>query len=283
MAVITIPGVYDIPNDEYHRDPVPGGSLSSTGARKLLPPSCPALFRYEQDNPPAPRQTFDFGTAAHKEVLGVGSELVVVDADDWRTKKAREQRDEAHARGAVPLKRTEYDQVLAMAGALRAHPIANALLNPARGRAEQALFWRDEPTGVWRRALVDWLAAIGTRRPIIADYKSTVRADPDSIQRTVHAYGYHCQAGWYLDGALALGYPDDTAFVFICQEKTPPYLVTVVELDGVALKVARARNRQAIEIYRDCTTTGHWPGYSDDIALIPLPAWAERRELEEIA
>ena len=32
-------GVYDIPEDLYHRDPVPGGSLSCSGAKKLLPPS----------------------------------------------------------------------------------------------------------------------------------------------------------------------------------------------------------------------------------------------------
>ena len=30
---ITEPGVYDIPATAYHRDPVVGGSLSSTGAR----------------------------------------------------------------------------------------------------------------------------------------------------------------------------------------------------------------------------------------------------------
>lgn len=38
---ITEPGVYDLPAEVYHADPVEGGSLSSTGARKLLPPSCP--------------------------------------------------------------------------------------------------------------------------------------------------------------------------------------------------------------------------------------------------
>ncbi len=32
---ITVAGVYDIPADVYHADPVEGGSLSSTGARTL--------------------------------------------------------------------------------------------------------------------------------------------------------------------------------------------------------------------------------------------------------
>ena len=36
----------------------------------------------------------------------------------------------------------------------------------------------------------------------------------------------------------------------------------------------RELNRLAIEIYRDCTEAGVWPGYSDEIELISLPAWA---------
>ena len=43
--VITEPGVYDVPFDEYLRDPVPGGSLSTSGARLLLD-TCPAIFDY---------------------------------------------------------------------------------------------------------------------------------------------------------------------------------------------------------------------------------------------
>ena len=69
---ITAPGVYDIPAEDYHRDPVPGGSLSSTGARKLLPPSCPAKFRYEQDNPPTPTAALDFGQAPGLDPVDLG-------------------------------------------------------------------------------------------------------------------------------------------------------------------------------------------------------------------
>jgi len=35
-TVIRRPGLYDLPEHIYHADPVPGGSLSSTGARRLL-------------------------------------------------------------------------------------------------------------------------------------------------------------------------------------------------------------------------------------------------------
>jgi hypothetical protein len=170
-----------------------------------------------------------------------------------------------------------------MAAAIRKHDIASALLHPDHGQPEQAIFWQDTETSVWRRALIDWLPELGHGRPIAVDYKTTVSAEKDAIRKSVARYGYHQQDPWYLDAVQAIGYPPDTAFVFIFQEKQAPYLVTVVQLDDTARAIGRERNRRALEVYRDCTATGIWPGHSNDIESISLPAWAERRELEEIA
>jgi hypothetical protein len=278
--VITAPGIYDIPNDVYHADPVPGGSLSSTGARRLLPPSCPALFRYEQLHGQPPKRVFDFGTAAHGIVLGSGPELVRVDAPNYLTKKAQAARDDARTRGAVPLLPHEYEQVQAMAEAIRQHPAARALFAEASGQPEQSLFWQDQRTGVWRRARLDWMPFATGRRMVVPDYKTAVSAAPSAIAKAVHSFGYHQQAAWYLDGVKALG-GGDAAFVFVVQEKTPPYLVTVVELDPLALRIGRERNRQAIDLYRRCLTANDWPAYSDSIESISLPAWAENQHLQE--
>jgi hypothetical protein len=62
------------------------------------------------------------------------------------------------------------------------------------------------------------------------------------------------------------------------QEKTPPYLVAVYELDALAMEAGRARNRRAAEMFRDCTEAGVWPGYSSEVELISLPPWATRIE-----
>lgn len=277
--MIDQPGVYDIPADEYHADPVEGGSLSSSGARLLLPPSCPALFKHRRESPQPPKREYDFGHAAHKLVLGEGADIVIVRADNWRTNAAKEQRDTAYAAGKVPLLEDEYEKAVEMAAAVRTHSIANALLQ--RGKAEQTLVWQD-PSGVWRRALVDWLPT-HSGRPILVDYKTTQSADLNSIRKSVANFGYHQQAPWYLDGFTALGLGEKPAFVFIFQEKTAPYLVTVVQLDDVALQVGRALNQQAIEIYRDCTEADLWPTYTQDIELVSLPRWAQHAYLEDIA
>lgn len=278
---ITEPGVYDLPAEVYFADPVEGGSLSSTGARRLLPPHCPALFDHERRNGQQHRPEFDFGHAAHREVLGVGQELRLLDHPDFRSKAARDERDEAYADGAVPLLAADYERVQAMAEAIRQHPVAARLFAPGSGRPEQTLIWRDADTGVMRRAMLDWLPeTVPGRRLIVPDYKTCQKADPESIARSVHTYGYHQQGAQYIDGVKTLGLaPDGAAMVFAFQEKTAPYLVHVVELDAAALQIGRKRNRRALQIYAECTATGVWPGYADDsVSFISLPAWAEKQE-----
>ena len=271
---VTEPGVYDLPEFIYHADPVPGGSLSQSGAKKLLS-TCPARFRYEQDNPPGPTRAMELGTAAHKLVLGVGADLVEVEAKDWRSKDAKEAADAARARGAVPLLSEEMRTVEAMAEALSQHPIARALLNRDAGTPEASLFWRDDETGVMLRSRFDFLPDRGVRdRLLVSDYKTCVSAHPDKFQKSAYDFGYFQQAAWYLSGVRALGLADDAAFVFIAQEKAPPYLVSVFDVDFVALDYGHSRNREAIDLFAECVAANHWPGYADDVVTLRLPRWA---------
>jgi hypothetical protein len=286
-------GVYDgMPDDVYHGDPVPDGSLSSSGARLLLPPSCPAKFDWERKHGRAPKRAWDIGHAAHERVLGVGPELVVVQtgtkdgptgpAEDYKTKYAQQHRDEIRAAGAVPVLLAELEAVEDMAKAIRQDPIARVLFDPdLGGRPEQSLFWLDPQFDVWRRARLDWLPAQrDDGRLIVPDYKSCTSAEPNSIERSVASYGYHQQDDWYRDALRALGLAEDPAFVFVFQEKTPPHLITVVELDAPSRRVGRRRNTQALEVFAECSATGVWPSYVDDVALISLPPWELTRNGE---
>jgi hypothetical protein len=83
------------------------------------------------------------------------------------------------------------------------------------------------------------------------------------------------QAAWYLDLARDLGHPAE-AFAFIVQEKTAPYLVSVVELDRAAVDRGRELNQRALERFRDCRDADLWPGYiqDDTFVTVPLPRWA---------
>lgn len=254
-----------MPELDYHAHP----ALSASGAKRLIA-TCPAIYKWERDNPPEPKREYDHGHAVHGLILGIGEPVVVVQAANWRTNAAKEQRDEAHAAGHVPVLAADWAEAQAAADAVKAHPIAGALL--ATGVAEQSVFWRDERWGIDRRTRFDWLTTIGDR-PCIVDVKTANTADPRAFGRKAYDFGYDIQDTFYRDAAEALGHPDP-AFLFIVVEKTRPYPVTVVELDAEAKRIGRARTDRALEIYRDCTAADTWPGYTSEIELVSLPRYA---------
>lgn len=280
---VTEPSVYlDMPDATYHADPVIGRSLSHSGAKALLPPSTPAMFKHYRDNGRPPKQAFDFGHAAHKKVLGVGAEIVGVDAADWRTKKAQEQAKEIRARGAIPLLQHQVTTVEEMAAALREHPTASKLLRPDLGTPEVSFFWRDDLTGICLRCRIDWLPHAHDGRMILVDYKTTDCADPDKFGKAAMNFSYYMQDPWYRTAVRACTDTDDVAFLFVVQEKTPPYLVNVIQLDVAAHRIGGLLRRRAIGIYQECTDSGEWPGYGDNINPASLPAWFERQYEEDL-
>lgn len=281
--VLDEPGQYGgVTPDDYHADPVPGGSLSSSGARDLLPPSCPALFRHRQLHGEPPKTVFDLGHAAHRLILGAGGGVVEIEADDWRTKAAKTARDEARAAGYTPLLSHQIATVHAMADALRSHPEAAALLAPGSGDPEQVIIWQDPDTGVWCRAMFDWLRhRPPAGRRIVVDYKTTTSAEPSEINKATGRYGYHQQASWYADAVRSVD-GQSPGFVFIFQEKDPPYLVTVAELDPVARRIGEHRNHWARQIYARCSADDRWPPYVEGIHEIQLPRWVEIEQGEGI-
>jgi hypothetical protein len=275
--VITEPCVLDgLPERVYLSDPVEGGSLSFSGAKALLPPSCPAKFKYQRDNGRPPKAAFDLGHAVHSMVLGNGEPIVVVDAANWMTKAAKEQRAAAYADGHVPLLTAEYERAQAAAKAVAAHNDAGELFSVGIG--ERSLFWQDHKHGIWRRARPDWMRERNGRL-IVVDLKTCQSAEPDAIAKTVMNLRYHQQHAWYLDGVRALDLGPDPTFLFVFVEVDPPHLITVCELDGAAVATGEAANDRAMALYAECTATDTWPPYTTDIPVISLPPWALSKEI----
>jgi hypothetical protein len=264
------PGLYDIPAELYHSDPIPGGSLSSTGARKLVK-DCPAKFKYWSEHPEAPKKEFDLGTAAHTLLLDNGPELVVVNAEKWTTNAVKAEVAAIRSEGKTPLKPSELRQVKAMVAAVRVDLEASALLEPSSGVAEQSAFWDDN--GVWRRARFDWLRNDGQ----IVDYKTARSCRREDLEKAFNEHGYHQQQEWYLDAGIALDLIDpQKPFQFVLQEKEPPYLVVVTTCDPMARGIGRHLNEVALNTYAICRDRGEWPGYLPN-PMTALPNWVERQ------
>lgn len=254
------PGIYDaVPEAEYHAD----SALSQSQAKTLL--DCPARYRYELDHPRPPREVFDVGHAAHALILGVGAPTVVIDADSWRSKAAKEAADEARAEGKTPLLRAAAIQVEGMAEAVLANAGARAILE-APGASEQSLWWDDE--GVPCRARIDRLTEVA-----LVDLKTTVDASPDGFGKSCANYGYDVQHVAYTRAVEAIT-GQALPFVFIAVEKEAPHFVGLYTLPGDAIDRGSRRWFQALDTYKQCTETGDWPAYGDDIRPVTWPRWA---------
>jgi hypothetical protein len=284
--VIDEAGVYSgMPASVYHADPVPGGSLSSTGLRKLTEPSTPAAFKEWRENPPLPTAAFNFGHAAHKEVLGEGGELVTFPKVDGRTREGKAVRAEmgaALAAGKIVLTEEEYAVVKAMAAKLQEHRLAMALLTG--GTSEAAMFWRDPETGTWCRSMVDKLREPRNGRLMCVDYKTADSAHPDKFCRKAWDYGYPQQDDHYSTGCRILGLAERVDFAFVVQEKYSPYLVNVVQFNDNDRAIGRLLNRRAIHTYVRCMETSEWPGYGDGrtATVLTTPSYIEYRYLDQI-
>jgi hypothetical protein len=267
-------GLYPgIPDSVYHADKT---SLSSSWARKLLPPSCPALFEYALRQPPENSRVYDIGKATHRMVLGVGEAIEIIDAPDFKTKAAQDKRDLAYDAGKIPLLKSDLDAAQRMAGAVHSHELAGALL--ASGEPELSGYWHDAETEVRLRFRPDWLTDPRKGRRIIVDVKTAQTASPREFEGSMARYGYAIQAAWYLAGAQALELDEEPLFLFIVVDKHPPHLVSVSEVQPDALAYGARQMRRAINTYYECRTSGQWPSWGNDVYLIGLPKWVYASE-----
>lgn len=287
---ITEPGHYDLTEVDYHRDPVVGGSLSSSGARTLVNET-PLHFRYQRDHPRPPKKEFDFGHAAHLVVTGSGSPIIEVPHDSWRTNASKDAAAAARAQGGTPLLTHDVEHVEAMAEVLRRHPVAGPLLM-REGLGEQSFVARDPESGVMCRIRVDWMPKVAAgERLILVDYKSAADADPRHFPASMGRWGYHCQGPFYIDVLHWLGLtagpdgaPIEPLFLLVAQEKEPPYAVSLDRPDDTAVEWGRVVNRKARDLFRQCQETGQWPGYEARVHDLSLPGWQLRNyEIAEAA
>lgn len=269
------PGLYGgIPADEYHA--APG---ASQGRLKVLRDKSPAHLKWEMDHPPEPTPAKRLGTAIHDAVL-----LPDVFRRKWKRAPAVDKRTkagkamwiafEAEHPNAQVLKPDEYDTVLGVSHAVRAHPQARELLT---GDAEQSAWWMDPETGVLCKGRFD---VVGP--PRIVDLKTTRDASPRVFEKDIYTLGYYLQGGWYLTGARELGL-DVREFVFIAVEKVPPYGVAMYRLSDDAIRAGQEELRPLLKWYAQCERLGHYPGFPDDIQEIGLPAWSWNQIAERAA
>lgn len=174
--------------------------------------------------------------------------------------------------GAVTvLSEADYLSALRARDAVWAHPMAKQLLS-GHGEAEVSLSWADDETGIPCKARLD------RRSPHIAggaivDLKKTRDASKRAFERAIYTYGYHLQAGWYIDGCHDVGLAAEH-FVIIAQEDFPPYATAVYRVNEAAIDAGRETMRPLVRLYAECVEKNEWPGYAPDVRDVFLPDYA---------
>lgn len=277
-------GIHDISADDYHADPAPAPSLSSTLARLILNRSprhaWTAHPRLNPDHEGKDSKAFDIGRAAHRAVLGKGGDFVAYPEEllaangAASTKAAKDWADQVRANGMTPVKADEAEAVNDMAGEIMGRlAFMDITFPPARSELTAIA----QIDGIWCRAMIDH-APEDPRHPLW-DIKTTMDASPQAVMRSVMSYGYDIQAAHYCDvWKAATG--EDRKFRFVFVEKEAPHECCVVELGGDSMVMARKRARRAREMWAHCMTTGQWPGYPAEIVQIDLPEFYQARWLE---
>ena len=274
---ITKPGIYQMDLAAYIADPAPLPSLNASAAHTLLEQSPRhAWYRSPRLNPNHEREDssrLDLGTIAHALLLeDDSSRVVVVDAEDWRTKAAKEERDNARLLGQLPILKQDHQSVLEMVGIARDAIAKSELAEPfADGIPEQTLIW--ETQGVWCRSRPD-KASRDWR--VLFDYKTAAgSAHPSAWGRSaIVRFGYDIQAQLAIQGVECLCDPRDCRFVFIVQEIEPPYAVSFVSLSPAWLALANEKLHLAMSLWKGCVRTGEWPALSPRVAYLEPPAYA---------
>jgi hypothetical protein len=253
------PGIYaGVSSADYHADE----ALGSTSL-KTLATRTPAHWKWESEHP-VHKDIYDLGTVTHSLILeGDDSGVQVIDVPDKRGNKWTIPAAEAVNAGKIPLKTEEWQLVKAMRDSVMSHPVARSLFTDHR--AEESVFWEED--GQMLKCRPDaW------KSDRLVDLKTTVTADPREFAKNGFKLGYYQSAAHYQDGVLAAT-GEMLPFTFVNVEKSPPYLVSVVEYDEEALHLGRQMNAHAKDVYRRCIETGEYPGYVTG-GPISLPMWA---------
>lgn len=232
----------------------------------------------------------DTGSLVHGLLLGTGPEIVKVrihgnkakigplrDAENFLTDEAKEIRDGAYARGAVPVLPGRWAEVEAMASAfaLRLERLGVPLPSTDdRVIAEGTFLWEED--GVRCKCRPD-LAIV--RAGAAWDLKSTEK-NAAAWRASMTRYGYDIQH-YTAGAAIASLHPELAGRVdlqFVVLRLIPPYDAWIQPVGRTMASLGEDRWRRARKEWARCLETGEWPGCSVQEPAEARP-WEQEKEL----
>lgn len=270
------PGIYyGYDEDDYHGDLT---ALSCSGAKTLCKARWPKQWWYDWTHPHRAEvnEVMEFGSAVHSLTLDVGAPVVEIFAETWNRKAEQELRKKHRAAGEIPLLTSKYRKAVAMADAVRLHPVIGPRLE-ASDREVSGWFIDPENKRTRRRFRIDALyTSPRSGVSLLMDVKTDETADPVDIAAAIRRFGYGQQDDWYVEGCAENDI--DASMIFVAVARKPPHLVSINRVPAEFLALSRERNRRAIDTFARCSDADDWPDYGNGIHEYPQPAWVYRED-----
>lgn len=256
------PGIFHALHIDPNRPPPPdrAGQLEGNLAHCAILEPAEFLKRYKVLPKDAPRRPTDAQWNAKNP------------SDESKAAMAWWREWNATTGGAIVVSAAQYDTAQRQAESVRRLPEVREALE--RGRSEVSAYWIDHATGELCRCRPDWAHDCNETQSILLDVKTCGDASPGEFRRQIARKRYHVQDAFYTDGYAAASGREVLAFVFVAVESEWPYAACALMLDEEGKAQGRREYRRNLDTYAQCRQTGVWPGYSEQIEIVNLPAWA---------
>jgi hypothetical protein len=229
----------------------------------------PLVYKHRLENEREDTPAFAMGRLTHTLVFEpekFGREYAIWSEGDRRGNAWKDF--QAENAGKTIFKPNEIEQAVAMADAVKRHPLVRPYLDG--GLFEHVIRWTDPETRIECKARPDWLLP---DQQILLDLKSTRSIDARRFGGDVARYAYYAQLGHYHNGVIhALGWkPRRTLIVAV--EKDAPHDVGVFEITQDDLILGKEEVRALLERLQECRASNTWPGRYTSEQVLELPGY----------
>lgn len=270
-GLIDKPGVYDLSMGVYHGQPCSRPSISASGLKTIHQHG---LGRFWRTSPLNPQARSEAGSASL--TLGTNAHIYIFEPDraetlfeingveNYRTKAARQWRDETIAAGRIPLTDGEALELHCMREAVLEHSMARAAVK--QGRSERSLIWSDGEgeDQIWLKSRPDFMPRRSGQ--LIVDYKTTSSDLDWWPSDAIKKWRYDIQAALQIEGVRRAAEMEPRGLLYIVQSTAAPYDIRLFTIDlkgdddwGRALiKRGSLHAQAAMEKFRRGVRTGDW-------------------------
>ncbi len=169
---------------------------------------------------------------------------------------------------------SEVEDQQGMRDAIRDSELAQSILAACPERQKVVLA---NYKGVEIKSLLDMAGRDVHGKRVICDLKSTLDASPEGFFSSAWKFRYPMQMAWY-SNALALeeSLEERPLWIWLCVENRRPYNVAVYTPQPEHWDLGQRQMDYCVELYKQCTASGKWPGYAETIQPLPWKPWADQ-------